>query len=109
MVELQNVIQQMQDINDRLNKAHRILFQFAREKAESERVYRMELATEILKLRAEGVQAVLIADLARGSVAHEKFERDFAEARFRSAIESIETLKTQMTVLQSILRYQTET
>lgn len=109
MVELQSVIEQMQDISNRLNKAQRVLFQFAREKAESERVYRMELATEILRLRSEGVQAVLIADLARGSVAQEKFERDFAEARFRSAIESIETLKVQISALQSILRYQTET
>jgi len=108
VVELQSVIEKMQVLEDRFNKAQKILFKYAQVKAESERVYRMELAQEILRLRAEGMQAVLIADVARGSVAQEKFNRDFADAQYRSAIESIESMRVQMSALQSILRYQTE-
>jgi hypothetical protein len=98
----------MQILEERLNKAQKVLFKYALQKAETERIYRMDLAQEILRLRAEGVQAVLIADISRGSVSQEKFQRDFADAQYRSAIESMESIRVQMSALQSILRYQTD-
>jgi hypothetical protein len=108
MVELQSVVENMQEIDKRLNNAIKVLFKYAKSKAETERIYRTDLAQEIMRLRAEGLQAVLIADVARGSVAEEKFNRDLSDSQYRVAIESIEALRAQLNALQSILRYQSE-
>jgi predicted short-subunit dehydrogenase-like oxidoreductase (DUF2520 family) len=89
----------------RLDEAQRILYKQAKEKAESERVYRMDLAQEILRLRAEGQPAALVGDLARGSCADQKFKRDFAESRFKATLEAIEIIKVQISALQSLYRH----
>lgn len=88
----------------RLDEAQRILFKQAKDKAESERVYRMDLAQEILRLRAEGQPVAIVGDLARGSCADEKFQRDFAESRFRATLEAVEIIKVQISALQSLYR-----
>jgi predicted short-subunit dehydrogenase-like oxidoreductase (DUF2520 family) len=88
----------------RLDEAQRYLYKQAKEKAESERVYRMDLAKEILRLRAEGQPVAIVGDLARGSCADEKFQRDFAESRFRATLEAVEIIKVQISALQSLYR-----
>jgi hypothetical protein len=88
----------------RLDEAQRILFKQAKDKAESERVYRMDLAKEILRLRAEGQPVAIVGDVARGSCADEKFQRDFAESRFRATLEAVEIIKVQISALQSLYR-----
>lgn len=107
-MDIQQISNQMIELVERLNSAQKHLFKAAKAKAETERIYRMELAKEILRLKAEGKPAALIGDIARGSCADEKFERDFAEVNFKSTIESIEILKVQISALQSIYRNQTE-
>lgn len=92
----------------RLDDAQKIIYRQAKNKAEMERVYRMELAKEILRLRSEGYPVALVGDLARGSVESEKFQRDFAESQFRATIEIIEVIKTQISALQSIYRVSNE-
>jgi predicted short-subunit dehydrogenase-like oxidoreductase (DUF2520 family) len=88
----------------RLDEAQRYLYKQAKEKAESERVYRMDLAKEILRLRAEGQPVAIVGDVARGSCANEKFQRDFAESRFRATLEAVEIIKVQISALQSLYR-----
>jgi hypothetical protein len=88
----------------RLDEAQRYLYKQAKEKAESERVYRMDLAKEILRLRAEGQPVAIVGDIARGSCADEKFQRDFAESRFRATLEAVEIIKVQISALQSLYR-----
>jgi hypothetical protein len=88
----------------RLDEANRYLYKQAKEKAETERVYRMELAKEILRLRAEGQPVAIVGDVARGSCADEKFQRDFAESRFRATLEAVEIIKVQISALQSLYR-----
>lgn len=105
MIELMEITQQMLSISKRLDQASRVLHKMAAEKAESERIYRMRLAQEILKLKAEGMSATLIPDIARGNVSDLLFQRDAAEARFKAAMESLEALKSQLSALQSILKY----
>lgn len=90
---------------ERLDKAQRHLFKQATKKAETERLYRMALAQEIFKLRSEGYPVALIADLSRGSTAEEKFERDLAESQFRATVEVIDTIKVNISALQSMLRF----
>jgi hypothetical protein len=97
-------VERIEALITRLDEAQRILFKQAKDKAESERVYRMDLAQEILRLRAEGQPVAIVGDLARGSCADEKFQRDFAESRFRATLEAVEIIKVQISALQSLYR-----
>jgi len=105
-MELHQITNEIYAISQRLDKATKALYKLGLEKAETERVYRMKLAQEMLSLRAEGMPAAMISDVARGNLSDLLFQRDAAEARFKAAIESLDALKSQLTALQSILKYQ---
>lgn len=105
-MELHQITNEIYAISQRLDKATKALYKLGLEKAETERVYRMRLAQEMLALRAEGMPAAMISDVARGNLSDLLFQRDAAEARFKAAIESLDALKSQLTALQSILKYQ---
>lgn len=105
-MELTDITKEMYEISKRLDKASRVLTKMAVERAETERIYRMKLAQEMLKLKDEGVSVTLIPDMARGNVSDLKFQRDLAEGKYKAAIESLEALKSQLSALQSILKYQ---
>ena len=105
-MELHQITNEIYAISQRLDKATKALYKLGLEKAETEREYRMRLAQEMLTLRAEGMPAAMIADVARGNLSDLLFKRDAAEAKFKAAIESLDALKSQLTALQSILKYQ---
>jgi len=105
-MELHQINKEIYAISQRLDKATKALYKLGLEKAETERVYRMRLAQEMLSLRAEGMPAAMISDIARGNLSDLLFQRDAAEAKFKAAIESLDALKSQLTALQSILKYQ---
>lgn len=105
-MELTEITKEMYEVSKRLDQATRVIYKMAQERAETERVYRMNLAKEITRLRVEGTSVTLIPDMSRGNTADLKFERDLADGRYRSAIESLEALKSQLSALQSILKYQ---
>lgn len=105
-MELTSITAEMYEVSKRLEQASKVLYKLAKERAETEREYRIELAKEITRLRAEGVSVTLVPDLSRGNTADLKFQRDLADGRYKSAIESLEALKSQLSALQSILKYQ---
>ena len=107
-MELTPTVMMLHQATQRISEASKQIFKLAKEKAEAERVYRTALSQEIMKLRAEGVQATLIPDLARGTVADLKFERDYATEMHRAAIASMESLRVEINALQSISKYQSE-
>lgn len=84
-----------------------MLFKLAQAMAETERVYRRSLGIEIVKLKSDKVQATLIPDIARGMTSDLKFERDLAEARYKSGRDNLQAIQAQMNGLQSVLRVQT--
>lgn len=55
-----------------------------------------------------GEKVTLIPDLARGMTADAKFQRDLADVRFTAGREALDAIKTQVSSLQTILKYQTE-
>lgn len=107
-IELSEIIKLMLDTSKRIDKATRTIYELAKNKAETERAYRLQLSIEITKLRSEGVQATLIPDLARGKCEYFKFERDLAKDTYKSALSSLEALKVQCSVLQTVSKYQDE-
>ena len=94
--------------SQRIQKATTEIYKMAREKAETEFEYRKALGMEITRLRAEGMQATLIPDVARGNTADLKLKRDLAEGMYKSAIESLRALRAELSALQIISRFQSD-
>lgn len=107
-MDLIDVAKEIRRVSSRLDKAPQAIFDNAKAFAEAERVYRLELSKEIVKLRAEGIQATLISDVARGNVADLKYKRDLAEGLYRSSLESSKALQAELSGLQSVLKVQSE-
>jgi len=107
-MDLISITSELQSASSRLSKGSKELFQLAREFAEAERDYRRALAVEIVKLKSEGMSVTLVPDIARGNCAELKFQRDCAEAKYQSGRDSLKAIETQVSALQSILRYQDE-
>lgn len=105
-MELQTIAAEIIRVSKRLEASADALFELGKVKASSERDYRLALSQELLKLKSEGMPATLIGDIARGKLADYLFARDVAEARFRAGIEASSSLKSTLSALQSILRFQ---
>lgn len=104
MYEPGEIAKSIFDIGKRLEDGSEKLFRLNLKMAETERDYRKALATEIIKLKTEGMQATLIPDVARGITADLKFDRDLAEGKYKSARDSLNALQAEMNGLQSIFK-----
>ena len=102
------VIDELHAAYKRLDNAGGPLFKLACEKAENERLYRQALAHEIMRLREEGMPATLISDVARGNKADERHMRDLAEIKYKSACELLRSIETQISALQTIIKYRSD-
>ena len=80
----------------------------AKASAETEREYRNALATEIVLLKSQGMQTTLIPDVARGNQANLKFLRDVAEFKYQSGKEMLRAIQTQISALQTVIKYTPE-
>lgn len=107
-IELSEIIMEMRNVKTRLDGAIKEVYKQAKAKDKAEHEYRIALAQEILKLKADGMQATLIPDVARGNTADLKFARDSAKSLYDSARDSMETLRTEATLLQTISKFQDE-
>jgi hypothetical protein len=90
----------------RLEKAANELYKIGEAKAASEQVYRVKLAQEMIKLKADNMSVGMIADVAKGNVGEYLFKRDYDEVRWKAALESVDAIKSQLSAYQSILKYQ---
>ena len=84
-----------------LNKAITIIKVRGKAKAIAERDYRVELAKEILRLRAEGMPVTIISDLCRGNekIAELKMNRDIAETLYESYMQFIYKTKLNIDIV----------
>jgi hypothetical protein len=107
-MELQQITKELYFASNRLSDAGKEIYKMAKEKADTERDYRLALSQEITKLKLEGMNVTLVADTARGNVADLKHARDLAEGKFKASIEALKALQVQVNSLQSIAKYQSE-
>lgn len=94
--------------NNRLSNASKETLRLAKNRAETERDYRKSLSVEIMRLRADGMQATLIPDVARGNINELKFERDLAMELHRSALSSMQALTVEISAWQSLYKQHNE-
>ena len=79
-IELVTITKEIYESGKRLEKGSKELFSLAKEMAESESLYRKELALEIVKLKESKIPISIIGDVARGNLSDLKFKRDVARA-----------------------------
>ena len=103
MTSGQDLITDMQDKLNMLNRAVNTLAKNGRALAEGERTYRVALAQLILKMRDAGMPVTIIGDVCRGDsfIADLKLARDTAQAVYDANIEAINVWKLQVRVLES--------
>ena len=103
-MELASINTELREAAQRLRNGSSELFKLAKEKAEAEREYRIALNVQIVKLKDEGERATLIPDRARGMIADKKYDRDLSDARYTAGKELLNSLRAEVSALQSILR-----
>lgn len=107
-IELTAMATEIHTASQRLAKGVDALFMLAKASAETEREYRSALATEIVLLKSQGMSVTLIPDIARGNQANLKFLRDVAEFKYNSGKESLRAIQTQISALQTVIKYSAE-
>lgn len=73
------------------------------EYAEAYTKYRIKLATKLVELRDEGMPVTIAYDVARGQrdIAKEKYNEIVKEAIYKANLESINSIKLQIRVLEN--------
>jgi len=107
-LELAQISKELYDSVQSLGRGRKILFDYAKTLALAEKEYRIALAKEIMRLKADKVPATITSDLARGNTASQRYDRDLAETMWKAAIKNLEALQSEQTALQSILKWQNE-
>lgn len=105
-MELTDIALEIRRVSKRLDDAPRAIFNASKGFAEAERAYRKALSIEIMKLKSEGLNVSIMADVARGNCSDLKYERDLKEGLYRSSLESCKALQAELSGLQSVMRYQ---
>lgn len=97
-----DLLNELWKINELLTKALEQYKQRGREYAKAYRDYRVLLAQELLKLKADGMPVTLAADIARGKdeIAEAKQNEIVTESLYKSCQEAINVYKMQMKILQ---------
>ncbi|POD46306.1 hypothetical protein BKM15_25860 [Pseudomonas syringae pv. syringae] len=109
-MELSEIIQEMRHTKTRLDGAIKELHKQAKNKAKTERDYKIALRMEILNLKTQGYPATLILELAKGNetIADLRLNRDIAKGLYDSARESMQSLRVEASMLQTIAKFQDE-
>lgn len=86
-----------------LDKAISQLVPKGRERAQTERDYRVALRKKILSERAQGTPVTIISDVCRGDpeIAGLRFEKDMAETMYDAVKEAINGYKLQIRILDA--------
>ena len=100
--------QEIQDMNTLLSRAITELKERGRNYAYAYKTYRMLLAQELLRLRADGMPATIAYDIARGKaeIANAKEQEIITESLYESCKEAINGYKLQIKILEN--QYQRE-
>lgn len=103
---MQDLMNALDEERQTLSQAIAILKERGINKARAERDYRIALAQEELRLKAEGYPATLINDLSRGNerVAELRMERDIAEALYETCQQKIYQSKKEIDILTMLIQ-----
>lgn len=100
-----DLLNELWKTSELLGKALEQLKDRGRDYAKAYTTYRKMLAKELLRLKAEGMQATLCGDVARGKeeIAEAKEQEIITESLYKSCQEAINVYKVQIKILQEQL------
>ncbi len=98
-----DLINELNDLSAKLTVSGKQMQKYGLELAEAERDYKITLRQEALKLREKEMPVTLINQVIYGvpEVANLRFKRDVAETMYKVSIESINTLKLKIRILDA--------
>lgn len=103
-MEEYELINQLNDLSNKLTVSGKMLNDYGKKKAEAERDYKICLRQEALKLRTtKDMPVTLIQQVVYGipDVAQKRYERDIAETMYETCKESINVLKLKIRILDA--------
>lgn len=97
-----DLLEQMEQLNNLLKMALGEYKKRGKDYAGAYATYRMKLAQELLRLKAEGMPVTIAYDIARGKeeIAKAKEYEIITECLYKSCQEAINTYKLQIKILQ---------
>ena len=98
-----DLINEIQSLCEKLSHSGRLLADYGKKYAAAERDYKICLRQEALRLREKDMAVTLIDKVVYGveEVANKRFERDVAETMYKTCLESINTLKLKIRILDA--------
>ena len=99
-----DLVNEINELSNKLTASGRQMQKYGMELAEAERDYKICLREEALKLRTtKDMPVTLINQVVYGvpEVAEKRFKRDVAETMYKTAQESINTLKLKIRILDA--------
>lgn len=103
-MENYDLVNELNDLCNKLTVSGRQMQKYGNELAEAERDYKVCLREEALRLRTtKDMPVTLINQVVYGvpEVAEKRFKRDVAETMYKTAQESINTLKLKIRILDA--------
>ena len=107
-MELHSITAELREAAAELRAKAGELEGLARERAEAEQKYSIAMARRVVELKDSGQSVTLIKDIAKGDCADLRFKRDLADGRWTAGKERLESLRAQVSALQTILKYHEE-
>lgn len=100
-----DLLNYLNELQDQLKVSVRQLRKSGEEYARAYKEYRIALAKQLVILKEKNLPVTLCGDLARGNeeVADKKYEEIRTEAIYRANLESINSLKIQIKVVENQL------
>ena len=97
-----SMINEMNDLTERLNEAIRLMAKYGREYAKAEHDYKLDLKKQALVRRDSGMPVTLIDEgRIRRPVLTNGLKRDVAETMYKTAQENINSIKLQIRILDN--------
>ena len=100
-----DLLNELNDLNRQLPESIRLMGKYGRDYATYQRDYKKAVAGETIRLKTDGVPATLIRDTIYNSedVLNSMYERDKAEVLYKTSLEHINALKTEIRVLEELI------
>lgn len=100
-----DLLNTLNSLNQQLPEAIRLMGKYGRDFATNQRDYKKAVAGETIKLKEDGTPATLIRDVIFNNedVLNSMYERDKAEVLYKTSLEHINALKTEIRVIEELI------
>lgn len=95
------LVNELNDLQAQLVTGVKLMADYGRKFARAEYDYKIALAEQALKLKADGMPVTMINLVIYGKVARERMKRDTAEVMYKTSVENINATKLRLRLVQA--------